>query len=306
MRRVTILSCALLLASAASALEVVRFHHGNGQLREEFTRNERGNKQGAAREFSPEGQLLRESTYEDGREVGLVRAFYPDGKPRRLAFHLDGREQAAIEYTPRGQVAQLRCGPRPLLAPVADDVHLCGFGRVSNVELFDASGKVRTRLRYEEGKATRAENLHANGQVANVEEIVGDRRSEKRFDAEGRLLREQVWAEGFLALDRSFYLNGQPRSSTEWRRNGERVERTVRDFHDNGQLSGQGLWVTARRGRAVPVGAHESFDEAGRKRAETLHDDQGRPTRERAWDAAGQLVRDDAVFEDGSRRAFSR
>ena len=303
MRHALVLSCALLFATGAAALEVVRFHHANGQLREEFTRNERGNKQGPAREFSPEGQLLRESVYEDGREAGLVRTFHPDGKPRRVSFHVEGREQAAIEYTPRGQVAQLRCGPRPLLT---DDARLCGFAGASDVELFDASGKVRTRIRYENGKGTRSENLHANGQVASVEEIVGERRIDKRFNPEGRLLREQVWAGGELAVDRQFYLNGQPRSSTEWRRAGDRVERTMRDFHDNGQLASQGTYVATGRARAVAVGSHERFDEAGRKIAETLHDEQGKPTRERVWDEHGRLVRDDAIFEDGSRRAFTR
>jgi antitoxin component YwqK of YwqJK toxin-antitoxin module len=306
MRPSAVLLCALLSTSVPSAAEVIRFNHANGQLREEFTRNERGNKHGRAREFSPEGQLLRDSTYENGSEVGLVRTWYPDGKPRRVGFYVEGREQASVEYTPAGQVTQLKCGPRPMLAPVADDARLCGFAGPSNVELFDASGRVRTRMRFEQGKPVRAENLHGNGQVANVEEIVGERRIEKRFNAEGRILREQVWAEGFLALDRTFYLNGQPRHATEWRRSGDRVERIVRDFHDNGQLAGQAVYLAVGRARAIPVGAHESFDESGRKRAETLHDEQGKPTRERSWDAAGNLVRDDAIFEDGSRRAFTR
>ena len=40
------------------------------------------------------------------------------------------------------------------------------------------------------------------------------------------------------------------------------------------------------------------------KRAE--HNERGRVTRERAFDAGGTLVRDDEVFEDGSRKAFGR
>lgn len=34
--------------------------------------------------------------------------------------------------------------------------------------------------------------------------------------------------------------------------------------------------------------------------------DNGRLTRERELDEAGRVTRDDAVFEDGSRKAFSR
>jgi len=40
-------------------------------------------------------------------------------------------------------------------------------------------------------------------------------------------------------------------------------------------------------------------------RAERFHDELGRITRERAFDV-GVLVRDDEVFEDGSRKAYGR
>ena len=286
---------------------VERFFHADGRLREEHARNERGNKHGPAREFAADGQLLREATYEDGRELGLVRSFHAGGAVRRVSFHGSaGREEAHAEFTPRGQLASLRCGARPVLAPAVDDARLCGFAGPADIELFDAGGRVRTRLRYVDGKPVRAENLNAGGIVASSEEIVGQQRIEKRFSPEGKLQREQVWAGGEVVAERSWYLNGQPRSSTEWQRGEGRVERLVRDFHDNGQLAAQGTFVAQGRGRSVAVGTHARFDESGRKVQETLHDAQGRVTRERLWDAQGTLVRDDEVFEDGSRRAFSR
>ena len=41
--------------------------------------------------------------------------------------------------------------------------------------------------------------------------------------------------------------------------------------------------------------------------AESEYDARGRVSRERAWNDEGtQLLRDDAVFEDGSRKAFAK
>ncbi len=39
---------------------------------------------------------------------------------------------------------------------------------------------------------------------------------------------------------------------------------------------------------------------------ENTYNDKGNIQRERAWDVGGQLLRDDAVFEDGSRKAFAK
>jgi YD repeat-containing protein len=51
------------------------------------------------------------------------------------------------------------------------------------------------------------------------------------------------------------------------------------------------------------LGAWLSVDETGRLRMETVYDEQGRPTRERSRDERGRVLRDDEVFEDGSRRS---
>jgi hypothetical protein len=63
--------------------------------------------------------------------------------------------------------------------------------------------------------------------------------------------------------------------------------------------------LLAARERAV--GIHQQFSEAGRLVRENHYNDKGGILRERAWDdSSGQLLRDDAVFEDGSRKAFAR
>ena len=97
----------------------------DGKLAKEHSLNARGNIEGRAREFSPSGQVLRDATYEDGREMGLVRVFYPEGSLRRVTFFADAAgERASVEFTERGQLSALRCGDKPVLAPVADDAQL--------------------------------------------------------------------------------------------------------------------------------------------------------------------------------------
>lgn len=40
--------------------------------------------EGQAREFAPNGKVVRESMYVNGDEVGLVQTFYPSGARLRL------------------------------------------------------------------------------------------------------------------------------------------------------------------------------------------------------------------------------
>jgi antitoxin component YwqK of YwqJK toxin-antitoxin module len=314
---------------------LLRFYE-NGKLAKEHSLNARGNIEGRAREFSPSGQVLRDATYEDGQEVGLVRIFYPDGSLRRATFFADAAgERASVEFTERGQLSALRCGDKPVLAPVADDAQLCGFGGgASRVELFDARGILRSRLSYVAGKRVRSEELYDNGKPAAQDEMVGNQRTERRFSSEGvkrrevvsllgergavrqreqefsergTLVREQRWnSTGSPLSDESFYQNGQPRSKSVYGVGGNPRLIEITEYHDNGQRAAIGRYLASDRLRQLPTGTHQRFSDSGLLIAESVYDDQGRVTRERSWDASGKLERDDEVFEDGSRRAFAK
>ncbi|MDM0055653.1 toxin-antitoxin system YwqK family antitoxin [Variovorax fucosicus] len=314
---------------------IVRYY-GKGQLIKEHSVNANGNVEGRAREFSPTGQVLREATYVNGSERGLVRSFHPNGQLRRASFYAEaGGEQASVEFNESGQLSALRCGDRPMLAPAADDAKLCGFGgRASEVELFDTRGTLRTRAVWASGKRQRSENLYDNGKPSAQEEITGSQRTERRFSAEGvkrteivwllterggirqveqafsetgTLVREQRWnATGEPVSDKSFFLNGQPRSQSVYSGSGESRTLENTTFHDNGQRASLGRYSAPPRGRQMPAGTHQRFDDKGTLVAESVYDAKGRVTRERAWDEAGKLQRDDEVFEDGSRKAFAK
>ena len=308
-----------------------------GRLAKEHSVNAKGNMQGPAREFSPGGQLLREATYDDGQERGLVRSFYPGGQLRRATFYPDtGSERAFVEFTERGLISALRCGEAPMLAPVVNDARLCGFaGGPSQVDLFDARGTLRSRLSYMAGKRVRTQDFYDNGKTSLLDETVGNQRTERSFSSEGvkrretvsllvertavkqreqefsekgTLVRDQRWSPaGDPVGDDSYYLNGQPRSRAVYSGAGDARTVEVTEFYDSGQRAAQGRYLAAGRGgRLVPIGAHQRFSEKGRLRAESDFDAKGRVTRERAWDENADLQRDDEVFEDGSRKAFTR
>ncbi|RYF71812.1 MAG: hypothetical protein EOO22_11915 [Comamonadaceae bacterium] len=315
---------------------IVRFYD-KGKLTQEHSVNATGNRDGRAREFAPTGQLLREVVYENGRESGLMRTFHPNGQPNLAIFYANpGGERASAEFTAQGQLSGLRCGDQPMLAPALDDAKLCGFSgsKLSEVELFDGRGRLRTRTQWAQGKRVRSESLHDNGKPAVLEVIAGNQRTEQRFSAEGikradavwlitergrirqveqtyseagTLVREQRWnAAGEAVSDKGFFLNGQPREQSVFSGEGEARTLESTRFHDNGQRASVGRYALAQRGRQLPTGTHQAFDDKGTLVAESVYDARGRVSRERAWDDTGKLLRDDEVFEDGSRKAFSR
>jgi len=306
---------------------LARFYE-KGKLAKEQTLNAKGNIHGLAREFAPNGQVLREAVYDDGRERGLVRTFYPSGQLRRVTFYPDvGTDRAFVEFTERGKMAALRCGEKPMLAPVADDAALCGFtGGPSQVELFDERGILRSRLSYLAGKRVRSQNFYDNGKPSVQDEIVGTQRTERQFSSEGVKRRETVWRvldrgavrqreqefseKGALVReqrwnpagepisDDSYYLNGQLRSKAVYRASGDSRTVEITEFYDSGQRAAFGRFLVVGRGRQVPIGKHQRFSEKGTLLAESIFDAKGRVTRERSWDENGVLERDDQVFDE--------
>jgi antitoxin component YwqK of YwqJK toxin-antitoxin module len=319
----------------------------NGILQREFQVNERGNRDGVAREFAATAAdpnpLLLEENLRNGTNVGLLRAWHPNGRLRRVAFHDDGgRELALARFTPQGQLSELRCAPRALLAPDADDAELCGHaGKPATVALFGDDGRLRSRLTHERGERRRSEQLWDNGQVREQQEIGPAGGSDRSFSADGVKRREQQWVTlgegtrsrrvptldqefhesgklvrerrwrttergGELVLEQTWYLNGQPKDKLDYLSVDNQPARRETRFHDNGRVAWEALWLLKARYETQASGVHKVFDDAGRLRGERHHDVRGRITREREFDEAGAVTRDDEVFEDGSRKALGR
>lgn len=317
---------------------LVRFYK-DGVLLKEHQRNERGNRDGLAREYAGTAganPVVREETLRNGTTVGLARSWYPDGVLRRVSHHGDdGRETAVAEFTRKGQLKDLRCAERALLAPHADDAQWCGHqGAARAVTLHAEDGQVSARLTFERGQRRAAEWLWPNGKPRAQEETTatgGTERSfrqdgsrakevewlgqgrerrtvaEREFHDSGTLVRERRWADGVLKLEQQWYLNGQPRSKVEFSgRAGEPAQRHESGYHDNGRLAYEGSWLMTNRYDGHRIGIHRRFDPQGQLRQETHFDPRGRANRERELDENGRVLRDDEVFEDGSRKAYSR
>jgi antitoxin component YwqK of YwqJK toxin-antitoxin module len=319
-----------------------------GVLEREHSVNEKGNREGRAREFAATAgatnQMLRDETLRNGTTVGLARSWLANGTLKRVSFHGDdGREQAVAEFTPQAKLADLRCGPQPLLAPDADDATWCGHrGKgPATVELFSADGAVRGRLTHERGERRKIETLWESGKLREETVIDSTGGSERRYSAEGVKRRELVWVTqvtegrsarittleqefhesgtlvherrwlpvergGELQLEQHWYLNGQLRDKIEYiKHEGQSARRETRYF-DNGRISSEGLWFVKGRYDNQATGTHKGFDDQGRLRSERFYDARGRVNRERELDEAGRVLRDEELFEDGSRKAFTR
>jgi len=326
---------------------LVRYYK-DGALEREFRVNERGNRDGMLREWARpdaggKSVLVREETMRDGRNFGVSRSWYPTGQLRRVATYGDGEhEQASAEFTPQGQLADLRCGTQPALGNDFDDRAACGFaGGPSNVTLYSGKGVAKARVSYERGERKKSETLWENGTVRELSEIGADGGVDRLFAADGTKRREQQWTTvagqpprrvtvldqefhesgklvrerrwratangGEPVADASWYLNGQPKTRNEYSVVAGRALRRETGFHDNGRKSFEGTWQTPASGRKeLPTGTQQTFDSEGRLRGERVYDERGRIKRERELDERGAVVRDDEVFEDRSRKAVGR
>lgn len=333
-----LLACGAVSGHAAQVCEL------NGQSVNPANVDTTAGKSGVMRCREAEGgPVVREEELREGRFMGIARTWYPSGQLKRVVFRNDnGREEAVAEFTTEGKLVELRCAPRAQLVPHADDARWCGHsGAPEAVALYGTSGAAASSVTYERGVLRARETLWPNGKPREQITITGQTHIERTFaedgvkrreiesirtpsdgtsrprgfttrDSEyhesGKLVRERRWAPDtrFLVVEAQWYLNGQPREKIERvTAEGTTVMRETR-FHDNGKPAFEGDYRIVTREPRLPTGVHKRFDVAGHLLAETYHDTRGRITREREFDAQGKVVRDDNVFEDGSRKANSR
>lgn len=314
----------------------------DGKIYKEFTMTANGPHEGLEREWAANGQLVMEFTNVNGNARGLRRQWFDDGKPRKLEWITENeREGAAVEYHASGQLASLRCGPKPLLAPYVDDAKLCGFGAASSVNTYSYKGELRKTSVMLGGVEQKATSFYAPGKPELEEELQGTQKREtyyaddggKRreklwdvsartalllrdaeFHASGTLVRERVYAvaeangrkRSRLASESNFYLNGQPKSKDVYTLDGNTELRDTQHFNDQGKLSRQGRYAIDGRYSERPVGVHQVWFANGKLEEEVTYDAKGNLARQKVWDETGKLLSDDALFEDGSRKAYAK
>ena len=301
-------------------------------LAKEYGLNERGNLHGVLREVTPGGRLVRKATYDNGVLVGLMRSYHPNGQLQRgSVVDAAGNEIAAVEFTPQGQLADLVCGDKPMLAPLIDDNKACGFvGGPSTVEFYFEGGALRQRARFQGGRRIQLDTLRGDGKLLQQEEATAtsriertfsptgtkrremlwslsgstaQREKEQEFNPAGKLFRERRWKAGELASETLYYPNGQVRRKAEYASGPARVLQ-VSEYYDSGVLSAESTFANTTRYALTPVGTHRKFDAAGKLRSETVYDERGKIVRDRTFDEGGQALRDDPGPEEGPRRSI--
>ncbi|MFZ2999853.1 MAG: hypothetical protein WA071_05970 [Undibacterium umbellatum] len=321
---------------------LVRYYR-DGVLLKEYSVNERGNSHGKLREFAPNGQVLREENNENGSVRGLLREWYPNGVLKRVAFIGDNpKEKAAVRYTPDKQLSEIECAEKAMLAPHANDAVLCGFqGKPSQVQLFSDSGRLRSQFTLLAGVSQQASYFHENGKPETVEVLGAKQKTRKQYSDKGVLRKETVWntaekpvviereveyhesgsklreqlfamtdkdgrRQNKLVSDASFYLNGQAKRSEKFTTEGKDDIKEVRNYFDDGKMASLERYLYEGRYRERPLGVHQSFAQNGKLVRESHYDERGRIQRERTWDESGKQLTDDMLYEDGSRKAYTK
>lgn len=314
----------------------------DGKLVKEFTITANGPHEGLEREWASNGQLVLEFTNVNGNARGLRRQWFDDGKPRKVEWLAETeRDGAAVEYHSSGQLASLRCGPKPLLAPQVDDAKLCGFGTASTVHSYTHQGALRKTSVWLAGVEQKATGWYANGKPEWEEALQGSQKRETFYADDGSKRREKLWdvsgrpalllreaefhASGALVRERNyavveangrkrsrlvsearFYLNGQPQSKDVYTPDGSSELRDTQRYTDQGKLRQQGRYVLEGRYSERPVGVHQTLFPNGQLSQEDTFDAKGNVARQKVWDESGKLLSDDVLLEDGSRKTYAK
>lgn len=265
---------------------VMRYYR-QGVLQQEYTTNERGNRDGRSRTFAatpgPKNPVLREETNRNGTTVGVTRDWYADGTPARLSFHLDdGRETAVAVFTAQGRLSDLRCTTQPVFAPDADDASWCGFRKpMATVDLFASNGSVKGRITHDRGERRRVENFWPNGKLQEQTEMDTAGGVERNFAEDGVKRKEVAW----------IVRPGEGR--------GQRIVTLQQDFHESGSLVHERRWVPTERGATLTLDQNWYLNgqlkdktdylvlDGQATRRETTYHDNGKVASEGAWLATG-------------------
>ena len=260
--------------------------------------NARGNSEGPAKTFYPDGKLKSAGTYENGAEVGLAKAYHKNGQLAALRFYPKAGARAAvtIEYDEAGRLTDLACAPQSL---IAEDRALCGYGSEVDISLYQR-GRVAEKRRLRDGRALRREGYDAQGRLAESSEVTAKGRTDRRYFEDGKPAQESVIEGDYAVQRRTWYMNGALKAQIVT----EPKERDAREVEENYRDSGALARREERRGRDL-VRA-ETFDERGQRSEEFVYDADGRPKQHRKFGPDGAVLLDEELYADGSRKVLQK
>lgn len=318
----------------------VREYKG-GILVKDYSVNAKLAYDGVYKEYSTiNGSVLiaKELIYKNGTPIGVSRSFNAQGGLKRIGYNASGnREEAFAEFTTNGKLAELGCANRPVFVPYIDDAAWCGHkGGAVSVVFYGEDDLPKSKSVFERGERLQRSTLWNNGKIQTEEVFTakggidrdfyengtkkreiewvlqGDIRAritivDLEFAANGVMLRERKWRpveRGNQPISvASWYPSGQPKMKSDFVLRGAPPELVRREvgFHENGRISGQGLWGTNGQQDTTPRGLQSKFNEEGVLVAENTYNDRGEVIRERTFDNKGKALRDDEITADGKR-----
>lgn len=260
--------------------------------------NARGNTEGRATERYPDGTIKHEGNYENGSAVGLHKSYHPNGKTAALRYYEKAGAQAAatMEFNPRGQLSELRCGGHPMLG---EDRGPCGFdGKPVQVQLYDRGGVLSSQLRMQDGKLLFASEFDRAGRMTESSETTATGRIEKHFHDNGQLAKEIEVVHDVAIAEREWYMNGQPKSRIVREASDRNPKSSVEHYRDDGVLASRTDYLGRRTVHLA------TFDERGAPKEEFDYDDENRVRRHRAYGPDGAPSVDEELYPDGSRKSL--
>ena len=323
-------------------LGIERFFDREGKLTRERSVNERGNSQGQAREFWPNGQVKLEEVAENGETRGAVRSFAQSGKPQRVSFVQDRQTVFSLEYNEQGQINRLQC---PATSVMAEDRKPCGFEGRTDTVLFGNKGEKSGQRTFDKGRLLEVINWQTDGNLASQQLFDGGRRVHRHYSAQGnssgkavlreervyeaddnvlnatrgKLLSIKLWGASEQITEHRRFAVGREVALERWYLNGAIKERSAttgtgaearlqrESFNDAGVLVRRERLIAGRDYGGDYTGVQQAFHDNGKLAVEDTWsnpDDRGR-TRliaRKQWDENGRLVADDEILEDGSRK----
>jgi antitoxin component YwqK of YwqJK toxin-antitoxin module len=311
-----------------------QFHNKGGYT--EQTVDEKGQPVGISKQFSATGNLLSETNYENGKEEGKAHTYYPSGHVKDAIWWEHGMHKFSVSYRDDGKITDLHCNLQHVMD---EDKSPCGFdGKPSLVTITLLSNDTRT-VSYLNGVLVKEIFLSGAGTPVTEEEHNQNNsafkeyfpdgkvkhefsRKQGRLDgmeidyhSSGQVIRKTLWDNGEMRKEEVYFLNGQMESDAEWEKQGDRWVIAVKEFDDNGKLRTDGAYLEEEHkipssGISSPrwryswrIGEFHDYDPSGRLVSTLYYDDTNKLRERKDWDASGNLLRDDEIFDDGSRKS---
>lgn len=256
--------------------------------------NANGNSHGAYKAYWPDGALKQEANYDDGDVVGLSRSFHKNGQLERIAFSDKDRVLASIEYDATGALRGFRCGERSYLE---QDRALCGFdGKAVTTPLF-RNGREVERVTFRDGRPVESQTIGERGVVVGSRRVEDGAEVRRTAYPDGKPQSETRVVDGYVVSERTWYMNGKPKTEVIREPGGRDSQTVAREFRDDGTLQRE----SRSRGRVITYVA--MHDENGAVKEAQDYDADGNLARKRRYAPDGSVTSDETFFPDGSRRS---